>query len=771
MLNAHGIALPARSLAPVLPDTFAVTPALAWSRQLETGLGDVDAQHQQLIGIINALAELHQREAARSELLRVFAELREYTRYHFQTEEDLMRSLAVDAANTTAHIKAHHGFIERIARAEQLMASHPGDVVAHVLAFLVKWLVHHITGVDARMAAEILLLRSGVDLQKRGLANNPLHDALIDTVSDLYDSIAARTFEMIEVNQQLQNEIERRRLAEEGLQLSSLVYHNSMEAMMVTDAENRIIAINPAFTKLTGYALDEVMCENSRILRSGRHDQAFYQAMWQSILATGGWQGEIWNRRKNGDIFAEWLSINTIHGEDGAVHRYVALFSDITKKKATEELIWRQANFDALTNLPNRRMLCDRLEQFIRKAQRAGTKMALMFIDLDRFKEVNDTLGHHVGDKLLIEAARRIGESVRASDTVARLGGDEFTVILPEVDEPGCVERVAQGIIDALAAPFRLGTEQVFISASIGITLYPTDATGIEALLKQADQAMYVAKNGGRNRYSYFTPALQQAAEIRMRLTSDLRSALRQQQLRVYYQPIVELASGRIRKAEALLRWQHPQLGLVGPAQFIPLAEETGLIIGIGDWVLEQAAQQAVAWRETFRTQFQISVNMSPAQFRADICINMQRLLRSLDLSGDAIIVEITEGLLLQAAEGTTALLVAMRRAGHGLALDDFGTGYSSLAYLQNFDIDYLKIDQSFIRDMDSDPKDALLCEAIIVLAHKLGLKVVAEGVETCRQRDMLMDAGCDFAQGYFFSPPLPALEFASFLKRSAALC
>jgi diguanylate cyclase (GGDEF)-like protein/PAS domain S-box-containing protein len=450
--------------------------------------------------------------------------------------------------------------------------------------------------------------------------------------------------------------ITERKQAEEALQLAAMVYEHSSEAMMICDADNNIIAINAAFTQVTGYEADEVIGRNPRLLSSGRHDSSFYASMWDQLARTGQWQGELWNMRKDGALFAESLIVNTIRNADGSVLRYVAQFNDITEKKESETLIWQQANFDVLTNLPNRRMYRDRLQLDIKKSRREHTPLAILFIDLDHFKEVNDTLGHDKGDLLLVEAARRIRACVRDCDTVARMGGDEFTITLADLVDPGCIEDIAQDVIATLAAPFHLGQEQVFVSASIGITLYPNDATEIDELFKHADQALYVAKGGGRNRYSYFTPALQIAAQARMRLSNDLRGALADHQFRLYFQPIVHMATGRIRKAEALIRWQHPQRGLVSPAEFIPLAESTGLIVNLGEWVFKEAARFAKNWRLDEDDQFQISINQSPLEFQRRGVSQAHRLayLQELALSGTALVVEITESLLLDATDSST---------------------------------------------------------------------------------------------------------------------
>ena len=458
--------------------------------------------------------------------------------------------------------------------------------------------------------------------------------------------------------------------------------------------------------------------------------------------------------------------------EAGGHPHHLCMIEDVTAAKQREALIWQQANFDPLTQLPNRRMLLDRLKTDLVKSQRERSRLAILFIDLDHFKEVNDTLGHHQGDILLVDAARRISACVRKSDTVARLGGDEFTVILSELDKTERVEQIAQQIIDSLRAPFTLGQEQAFVSASIGITLYPDDALDIDDLLKHADQAMYAAKDAGRNRYAYFTATLQIAALNRMRLTNDLRSALKTNQLALYFQPIVHLASGRVHKAEALIRWLHPQRGMVSPYEFIPLAESSGLILDIGAWVFHAAADWARRWRTEVDADFQISINQSPLEFQHSDDSGggygaWLRHLRELDLPGQALVVEITEGLLLDVNKTVSDKLLQLRDAGIQVALDDFGTGYSSLSYLKKFDIDYLKIDRSFTRNLAPNSSDMALSDAIIVMAHKLGLKVIAEGVETPEQRDLLTAAGCDYGQGYLFAKPMPAADFDAFLRAS----
>jgi diguanylate cyclase (GGDEF)-like protein/PAS domain S-box-containing protein len=447
--------------------------------------------------------------------------------------------------------------------------------------------------------------------------------------------------------------------------------------------------------------------------------------------------------------------------------RMIGTHTDITERKRAESLVWEQAHFDSLTGLPNRRMMQERLDQEIRKCHRNHLQLALLFIDLDHFKEVNDTLGHDQGDVLLTQAARRIQHCLREVDTVARMGGDEFTVIISELSDVAHLHAIFPKLLKALSESFQLGEDQVFVSASIGITVYPNDGEEIETLLKNADQALYVAKGEGRNRFSFFTPALQEAANLRAQLTHDLRAALQQQQFRVVYQPIVELATGRIYKAEALVRWQHPVHGLISPAAFIPVAEASGLIVDIGEWVFHQAAIQVQAWRNKLHPQFQISINKSPIQFERPNPAHTPwiKQLAALNLPGESIVVEITEGLLLSDSDGVVEQLLNLREDGIQVSLDDFGTGYSSLSYLQRFDIDFVKIDQSFVRHLVPDSTDLVLCQAIIAMAHALGMTVVAEGVETEQQRNLLVAAGCDYAQGYFYSRPVTATEFETLFE------
>ena len=552
---------------------------------------------------------------------------------------------------------------------------------------------------------------------------------------------------------------------------SRTLIENSPDSISRYDKDCRRVYVNPAFAAMSkgGAAglLGKTPTENP-----GGADAVQYEERLREVLRTSKeGQFEIHWTGADDKQFCSHIRLTPEIDRDGQTVSVLAIGRDITERITFEKTIWRQANFDGLTGLPNRQMFQGQLEHESKVSQRQGHALALMLIDLDRFKEVNDSLGHDQGDKLLVEAAQRIASCVRNTDTVARLGGDEFTIILPQLHDPLDIGQTAQNIIRKLNEPFILGNDKVFVSASIGIAIYPNDATALDVLFKSADQAMYVAKSQGRSRFSFFTSDLQASAQRRMRMAGDLRTALAEHQFELHYQPIVDLVSGQVQKAEALIRWNHPELGLLGPADFIPLAEETGLITGIGDWVFKQAVEQVAAWRREFHAGFQVSINTSPLQLKQESSelAHWPAHLQERQLPGQCIAVEITESLLLNTETRVNSQLLAFRDAGIQVSIDDFGTGYSSLSYLKKFDIDYLKIDRSFVHNLSNDADDLALCEAIIVMAHRLGLKVVAEGVETRLQRDLLRAAQCDFAQGYFYARPLPAQAFEQWLGRYVA--
>ncbi len=555
------------------------------------------------------------------------------------------------------------------------------------------------------------------------------------------------------------------RQAELELRIAASAFE-SQEGMLITDANKIILRVNRAFCEITGYAAQEVLGKTPRVLKSGRHDASFYAAMWECINRTGTWKGEVWNRRKNGEIYPEWLSISAVAGKDRAVTHYVGTQIDLTARVAAEEEIRHLAFYDALTRLPNRRLLRDRLQQIIVTNVRTGRKGALLFIDLDNFKTLNDTRGHDVGDQLLQQVAQRLSACVREGDSVARFGGDEFLVILQDLSEElgeaaGHAELVGEKILHALNQPYRLDCSEYQTTSSIGVALFGGRRETVEDLFKQADLAMYQAKSAGRNALRFFDPNMQTKITARAALDADLRVALAERQFELYYQPQVDV-EGVLLGAEALLRWRHPTRGLVTPDEFIPLAEDTGLIVPIGLWVLECACLQLVAWAARKQTaQLTVAVNVSPREFRQPEF--SERLLATLDRTGAdprGLKLELTEGLLLDDLESVIDKMTALKARGVSFSLDDFGTGYSSLAYLKRLPLDQLKIDQSFVRNVLIDSNDAAIARTIVALAHSMGLSVIAEGVESEAQREFLALQGCWIYQGYLYGAPMSIAEF-----------
>ncbi len=555
-------------------------------------------------------------------------------------------------------------------------------------------------------------------------------------------------------------DITARKQAEDKLRMHATVFETLAEGVMVTDADNRVKAVNPAFSRITGYQPKDVLGQDPKMLNSGRHPKEFYRVMWEQIEKTGLWSGEIWNRRKNGSVFPEWLSISVIRdSKTSKVTEYVAVFSDITQRKRDEEQIRRQANFDALTGIPNRSLFFDRLAQAIIGARRERGKLALLFLDLDRFKAVNDNYGHVTGDGLLQEVAERMRSCLRDTDTVARFGGDEFVVLVHDLKELDDAALVAEKILEQMSIPFVVADREVVLGASIGITIYPDDTEDPEEMLRNADMAMYRAKEEGRNRFQFFTIGMQAQVRERMEIEQDLRAALEQNQLQLWYQPIVDAQTGRLVNAEALLRWFHPQRGPIPPEVFIPLAEETGLILQVGSWVLREACRQLHVWHEA-GMRIGLSVNLSGRQRGSEFSAwNLSRILKETGVAGNLLTLEITEGMLMEDREEVDQWLDGFTQLGVALSVDDFGTGYSSLSYLKRFPISTLKIDRSFVRELPGSSEDVSLVDAILAMAGSLGVNVVAEGVENREQLAFLKERGCTYLQGFYFGTPMPARE------------
>ncbi len=565
------------------------------------------------------------------------------------------------------------------------------------------------------------------------------------------------------------SDVTRSRHADEQLRLAAKVFDRAGEAIVITDSQGIIITVNDAFTAVTGYVLQEVIGKKTSILRSGKHSTEFYAAMWRSLLELGSWQGEIYNKRKNGEIYAEWLTINSVKNDDDQIANYVSIFSDITAIKSSQRRIEFLATHDELTGLPNRSLLIDRLKHAVSHAKRQQQKIALLFIDLDNFKNINDTLGHDIGDILLKQATKRLQGCVRDSDTLARLGGDEFVVILSNV-ELAVVNKIASHIVDFLSASFQINDHNLFVSASIGISIFPDDGEDSNSLLKNADTAMYRAKDQGRNQYQFFDDEMKVVASQRMTLETGLRLALEADHFRMVYQPKVDIRSGAIIGAEALLRWCDPMLGEVSPAQFIPVAEGCGLMVAIGSRVFEMVLAQIAEWRAQGIKVPNIAINVSAHQLReTDFVEKTASRIAAAGVPAASIGIELTESALMERIDIICDMLVRLAQLGVSLSVDDFGTGYSSLAYLRKLPIHELKVDRSFVDGIANEPNDRSIAKAVIDMAHALGLRVVAEGVETLAQLKVLEIEGCDIAQGYFFHRPLSPEAFSMLLNRGLA--
>lgn len=562
-------------------------------------------------------------------------------------------------------------------------------------------------------------------------------------------------------------EIKERVQAEQQL----LIYRNAMEQAMdgiiITDPAANILAVNRAFSEITCYASEEVCQRNVRLLQSGQHSQAFYREMWHMLEQTGRWTGEIWNRKKNGEIYPQILSIGAVRDPEGTVTHYVGVFHDITELKHQEERIIHQAYHDSLTGLPNRRLAMDRIEVSIAHVRRGGTKLAVLILDLDNFKNINDSLGHACGDALLLQVTNRLVAQVREEDTVARLGGDEFLLLVAAIADEEAVIAIIERVMKSFKAPFSIDGHEYFVTASVGAAFFPNDGANAATLIRYADIAMYHAKSQGKNTFCFFTSDLGERISFLRQLENNLRQAVANQEFTVFFQPKIDPYSSTVVGAEALVRWQRPDGSLVRPAEFIPLAEETGLIMPLGEQVLKQTCRMLAALKVQGRTDFTLAVNLSPQQFaQKNLVEYMLDLLEQYQVSANQLELEITETAMMSNLAKTVDTLNQMVAAGFSIAIDDFGTGYSSLSYLKRFPIRTLKIDRSFIRDLIEDQSDSQLVETIILMAHNLGITVVAEGVETQAQLEWLKNCGCEQIQGFYYSRALPAEDFIDYLNR-----
>ena len=554
------------------------------------------------------------------------------------------------------------------------------------------------------------------------------------------------------------SDITQRRADEESLRQAAVVFDSTLEGVLVTDRELKIVHVNPAFSRITGYSSDEVLGKAPNMFKSGHHDPDFYRSLWHALEQRGSWSGEIWNRRKGGDVFPIWQCIRSIHDENGNLSHYVAVFSDISAIKHSQQELDYLAHHDPLTSLPNRLLFGERIDQALQRARQDGRRGALLLVDLDHFKIVNESLGHNTGDQLLKLIGERLHNALGQGVTLARLGGDEFGLLSGDCAQAEHASLLAQRLLDCLEQPFSIGDETLFVGASIGISLFPDDGDSVEKLLRNADSALFRAKSSGRQTFSFYSQEMTAQARQRIKLEAELRLALEQEQLRVHYQPIHRLDDGAMLGVEALVRWQHPERGLVAPGEFIPVAEDSGLIGAIDAWVLEQACAQMVRWLAEGRALEFVAVNVSSRLFgRGELDRRVERVLRQTGLAATHLELEVTESAVMDNPERAQELLGHLQSLGVRLAIDDFGTGYSSLARLKRLPVHKLKLDQSFVRGLPQDSEDAAIARAVVSLGQSLGLRVLAEGIETAEQAAYLREAGCNLGQGYWFGRPQPA--------------
>ncbi|MBF0453937.1 MAG: EAL domain-containing protein [Magnetococcales bacterium] len=561
--------------------------------------------------------------------------------------------------------------------------------------------------------------------------------------------------------------------AERQLYLASTVFNNTAEGIVVTDSQGFIQSVNPAFSDITGYGADEVLGNNMNKVSSGRHSKSFYKKFWESLVVTGRWQGEFWNRRKDGSTFPQWVTISAVRGADGKCTNYVGVFSDLSTLKETEANLLYLSGHDTLTDLPNRHLFQERLALALTESKERDGRVGVMLLDLDRFKVVNETLGHDKGDQLLVRVGRRLVKCLSQPATLGRMGGDEFGVILPRLNHSQEAAHIAQEMLESLKKPFSIDGEDMefFVGASIGIGLAPLDGEDVKTLLKSTDAAMYHAKEQGRNNYQFYRNDLNTASMARMLMESSLRSALDKEEFLLYFQPQMDVKTGNLIGAEALIRWQHPLQGMIMPGEFISLAEETGLIVPMGEWALRSACKQMRRWNKAGLPSVRVAVNLSGIQFKQpDFTELVLKVISETGVEHRWLELELTESIAMGDVEETFTKLVQLSESNIQLAIDDFGTGFSSLSYLKRFPIGTLKIDRSFVRNCTQDLEDAALVRAIIGLAHSLGVSVIAEGVEEKEQLAFLRDHGCNEIQGYLYSRPLPAKEFATFMKNNPVM-
>ncbi len=736
-----------------------------WNENFNTGITDIDEQHKVLVKLINQLAGHLGNESDLDLLDKTFAELAEYAVYHFQSEERIWEKYFPTDSSLKAHKETHASFITLVLDLKAEEATKPiNEVIEDVLSFLTHWLAHHILDSDMRMSKVVAGLRSGFSLesaeQQADKEMSGVMSVMLETTLAMYDHLCTRTIELKrEVNERLQ--------VENKLRLASSVFENTLDGICITDVNNRIVSVNPAFHHITGYSSDDVIGKNPRILSSGKQNAEFYATMWKTLHSNGSWQGEIWNRKKDGEIYPEFLTVSPVVDENKKITHYIGLFRDISAGKQQQKQLELMAHYDVLTQLPNRILLADRLTRAIAHSNRIENQLAVCFLDLDGFKPVNDNYGHDVGDQLLMEVAERIKANIRDEDTVSRQGGDEFVILIGDIESFDQCAQTLDRLIDSIAQPYQLDEHSISISASIGVTLYPMDNSDSDTLMRHADQAMYQAKLAGRNRYSLFNTEEDKLVIQKHIQLQEIEQALSNNELCLYYQPKVNMKTGEVFGAEALIRWIHPEKGLIPPLKFLPIIEGTELEISIGNWVINAALSQLKEWND-LGIEIELSVNISSYHLQSISFTNTLEGLLALYPSVDTkhLQLEILESSALSDLESISNIInLCIKTLGVNIALDDFGTGYSSLTHLRNLSAETIKIDQTFVRDLLDDPDDHAIIDGVIGLANSFNREVIAEGVETTEHGLMLLIMGCHKVQGYGIARPMPAAELPTWLK------
>lgn len=736
-----------------------------WSANFQTGIDEIDEQHKVLVKLINRLA-LHLSDESQSELLdETFNELADYAVYHFQCEERIWERFFPKESPIKGHKETHSNFISTLTalkKEEETVELY--QVTEHLLSFLVNWLAQHILDSDMRMAKTVIAMQSGLSLEasqdKVDKEMSGVLGVILDTTLSMYNHLCERTLD-------LTREINKGKSAENVLRRFSRIFDATHEGIIITNPESLIVEVNPAFSKVTGYSRKEAIGKNPNFLGSGKQNATFYNEMWSAVKSNGHWQGEIWNRKKNGELFAELLTISVVNNEQGELLNYVGLFSDITQSKQQQESLELMAHYDVLTQLPNRALFSDRFVQAVGHSKRSELLLAVCFLDLDDFKPINDTYGHHVGDQLLIEVAERIKANIREEDTVSRQGGDEFTLLLGEIDTVQQCEILAKRILHSLAQPYKIEGQTFTISATLGATIYPLDDSDIDTLMRHADQAMYQAKLEGKGRHLFFNAEQDQQILKKSLQRDEIEVALSNNEFYLHYQPKVNMKTGKVYGTEALIRWQHPQKGLIPPLEFLPVIEETNIEILIGEWVIQTALKQLSNWKQ-MGINLQVSVNIASHHLRSEgFLTKLESALSTYpNVSPSNLELEILESSVLGDINAVNRIVSNCENAlGIHFSLDDFGTGYSSLTHLRNLPAKTLKMDQSFVRKILDDPSDFSIIDGIIALSDSFNRKVIAEGVETTEHGLMLILMGCNQAQGYGIARPMPADQISEWLS------